>query len=327
MMKKVFYIVAVVLLGLIGCRPDTIEVDTVSIRPTSVELTVGSTYQLSAAVLPSDALQDFGWTSSRPAVATVNENGLVSAIAVGECDITVYASDKSDVCHVRVVDVDTTHPQDPTNPTNPTDTSTINPHSTQGEWIDLGLPSGLKWYSVNLGATSPEQYGDYYAWGETRPRSVYWWDTYSLGDYNSESGTFTMYKYNTDAEYGTIDGKTTLEAADDAATDVLGSGARIPTKSEWQELLDNTTATWTTQNGVYGLKFTAANGNRLFLPAAGLRGRSGLSYAGSNGYYWSSSLCETGPDYAWGMSFYENHPGLSGRDRCYGLSIRAVSQN
>lgn len=112
-------VLSLALLGFFGCRPETVDVDSVSIRPTSVELTVGSTYQLSAAVLPSDAPQDLEWTSSRPAVATVNASGLVTAVALGECDITVYAGDKSDVCHVTVVDGDPTHPTDPTDPQNP----------------------------------------------------------------------------------------------------------------------------------------------------------------------------------------------------------------
>ena len=107
------------LLGMWGCRPEAISVDSVSIRPTSVELTVGSTYQLSAAVSPSDAPQEVEWTSSRSAVATVNASGLVTAVALGECDITVFAGDKSDVCHVTVVDGDPTHPSDPNDPQNP----------------------------------------------------------------------------------------------------------------------------------------------------------------------------------------------------------------
>ena len=114
-----FAVLCVALLGMWGCRPETVDVDSVSIRPTSVELTVGSTYQLSAAVLPSDAPQELEWTSSRPAVATVNASGLVTAVALGECDITVFAGDKSDVCHVTVVDGDPTHPTDPTDPQNP----------------------------------------------------------------------------------------------------------------------------------------------------------------------------------------------------------------
>lgn len=117
--QTLFAVLCVAMLGMWGCRPEAISVDSVSIRPTSVELTVGSTYQFSAAVLPSDAPQELEWTSSRPAVATVNASGLVTAVALGECDITVFAGDKSDVCHVTVVDGDPTHPTDPTDPTNP----------------------------------------------------------------------------------------------------------------------------------------------------------------------------------------------------------------
>ncbi|MCR4812834.1 MAG: Ig-like domain-containing protein [Bacteroidales bacterium] len=312
-------VLSLALLGFFGCRPETVDVDSVTIRPASVELTVGSTYQLSAVVLPSDAPQELVWTSSRPAVANVNASGLVTTVAVGECDITVYASDKSDVCHVRVVDGNQENPIDPT---------TIAPNPTRGQWIDLGLPSGLKWYSVNLGATAPEHYGDYYAWGETHPRSVYTWETYSLGDYNSASQTYTMYKYNTSADYGMVDNKTTLEVADDAATSILGSGARIPTKAEWQELLDNTTATWTTQNGVYGRKYTVTNGNSLFLPVAGYRGSSELYVAGEFGDYWSSSLDEDSPGRAWGMYFSSHSHDVGSGNRLYGRSVRAVrSQN
>ena len=112
-------VLCMALLGMWGCRPEAISVDSVSIRPTSVELTVGSTYQLSAAVSPSDAPQEVEWTSSRSAVATVNASGLVTAVALGECDITVFAGDKSDVCHVTVVDGDPTHPSDPNDPQNP----------------------------------------------------------------------------------------------------------------------------------------------------------------------------------------------------------------
>ena len=219
----------------------------------------------------------------------------------------------------------------PTNPTDttttdPTDPTVIAPNPTQGEWIDLGLPSGLLWYSVNLGATMPEGYGDYYAWGETSPRSVFTWDTYSLGDYNSANDTYTMYKYNFLSNYGTVDNKTVLEAVDDVVTVVFGSGARIPTKAEWQELLDNTTAEWTMQSGVYGSRFTATNGNGLFLPAAGHWNDSELCYAGELGYYWSSSLL--GATSARCMVIRSDHQYEAGTDRYRGLSVRAVcSQN
>jgi len=199
----------------------------------------------------------------------------------------------------------------PTNPTNPT---TV-------EWIDLGLPSGLLWAKCNLGATTPEGYGNYYAWGETQPKYEYTWETYTYGDYD---GAYHLYKYNTSDSYGTVDNKTTLEAMDDAATAALGTGARIPTYDDWVELRSNTTGEWTQQNGVNGWKFTATNGNTLFLPAAGYRDGSSLCNDGTDGGYWSSSLLSDYPDGA--RSFFLRWDGsyMSDSRRRYGVSVRAV---
>lgn len=157
------------------------------------------------------------------------------------------------------------------------------------EWVDLGLPSGRLWAKCNLGAMTPENYGNYYAWGETTTKEVYLWSTYkySKGDYNQ------LTKYCSSSDYGYnffTDTLTTLQAVDDAAMATLGSDARIPTKKDWQELIDNTTSEWTSLNGVNGWKFTAANGNTLFLPAAGFRVGSGVNDASSDGNYWSASL-------------------------------------
>lgn len=200
-----------------------------------------------------------------------------------------------------------------------------------GEWVDLGLPSGLLWATCNLGATNPEDYGDYYAWGETSAKETYDWSNYRYATVDADGNLQTLTKYNTSETYGTIDNKTTLEASDDVATAVLGSGARIPTKAEWQELLDNTTAEWTTVNNVNGRKFTAANGSSLFLPAAGRRNGSSLYNDGTNGRYWSSSLHESYPNYAWSMDFYSDYQDVNiygGYYRYYGRSVRAVrSQN
>ena len=192
-------------------------------------------------------------------------------------------------------------------------------------WVDLGLPSGLLWATCNLGAIIPEEYGDYYAWGETQTKSDYSWDTYTYGDdYDPETRTWTMYKYNTAVSFGTVDNKTVLEAMDDAATQVLGGGARIPTADEWQELLDNTTCEWTQHYGVSGREFTAANGNSLFLPAAGVRDGSSL-YNDGTGYYWSSSLYANYPIHAWSFGFYSGGSGVNyGYYRYYGFSVRAV---
>ncbi len=192
------------------------------------------------------------------------------------------------------------------------------------EYVDLGLPSGLLWATCNVGANAPEEYGDYFSWGETQPKSDYNWNTYQYGSYN------TMTKYCTNASYG-YDGFTdnlaTLLPEDDAATANWGNGWRMPTKEEFQELYDNTTVTWTQQGGVNGRLFTATNGNSLFLPAAGARWDDELGEAGSNGYYWSSSLYTDDPDGAWDFSFGSYNASVTVGSRGSGLSVRAVREN
>lgn len=198
------------------------------------------------------------------------------------------------------------------------------------EWVDLGLPSGLLWASCNVGANSPECYGEYFAWGETEPKSVYSWSTYCYCTVDSVGGVTAFTKYVTSADYGTVDNLTTLQPSDDAAIAHMGNGARTPTQEEWQELMNNTTVEWTTLNGVNGRKFTANNGNSLFLPAAGGCSGSGIDAADSVGCYWSASLNTDYQGYAWGFGF-----DLYGQnmydyvDRRVGESVRAVrdSQN
>lgn len=200
--------------------------------------------------------------------------------------------------------------------------------TTTVQWVDLGLPSGLLWADRNVGADNPEDSGNYYAWGETSPKEVYTWDTYAYGNaYNA------LTKYCNKSDYGLdgfTDNLTTLEASDDAATVNIGSYARTPRDYEWQELMDNTTVTWTTRNGVYGRKFTASNGKSIFLPATGNRNGSSLLGAGELGIYWSSTLNSGNPVLAWYFYFescYQNM-GDSGT-RNTGFSVRAVraSQN
>ena len=190
-------------------------------------------------------------------------------------------------------------------------------------YVDLGLPSGLLWATCNVGASSPEDYGDYFAWGETQPKDIYNWSTYQYcnGDYN----TLTKYCNNSSYGYnGFTDNLTTLEPMDDAATANWGSNWRMPTKAECQELYNNTTVTWTTQNGVNGRLFTASNGNSLFLPAAGYRLHSSLYDAGGYGDYWSSSLYTGYPNDAWGLNFYSGICYMDYNYRYYGRSVRPV---
>ena len=191
-------------------------------------------------------------------------------------------------------------------------------------YVDLGLPSGLLWATCNVGANAPEEYGDYFAWGETTPKDTYNWSTYQYcnGSYN----TLTKYCNNSSYGYnGFTDNLTTLLPEDDAATANWGEGWRMPTKAEFEELYNHTTVTWTTQNGVNGRLFTASNGNSLFLPAAGYRGSSSLYYAGSYGDYWSSSLYTDYPDYAWSLFFGSGFCYVSdGGYRGFGRSVRPV---
>ncbi len=199
-------------------------------------------------------------------------------------------------------------------------------------YVNLGLPSGLLWATCNVGADNPEDYGDYFAWGETQPKDVYDWDTYQYShNYSWDNPNLT--KYCNDSYYGYngfTDDLTTLLPEDDAATANWGSDWRMPTKEEFQELYNNTTVTWTQQNGVNGRLFTANNGNSIFLPAAGYRYNSSLNYAGSGGYYWSSSLSTDDPSSAWYFYFYWGNYFVSYGDRSCGQSVRPVrsaSQN
>jgi hypothetical protein len=193
-----------------------------------------------------------------------------------------------------------------------------------GEYVDLGLPSGLLWATCNVGANTPEEYGDYFAWGETQSKNSYSWSTYQycMGDAN----TLTKYCDNPDYGYnGFTDNLTVLLPEDDAATVNWGAEWRTATQEEWQELLDNTIQEWTKQNGVNGCLFTAANGASLFLPIAGYRWGDEFFGAGGSGYYWSSSLYTGSPRNAWYFSF---HWGRSYVDDDYyrsdGRSVRAV---
>ena len=189
------------------------------------------------------------------------------------------------------------------------------------EWVDLGL--SVKWATCNVGASTPEEYGDYFAWGETEPKSTYNWSTYKYC--NGSDSTLT--KYNNSSSYGTVDNKTVLDKTDDAAAVNWGGSWRIPTEAEQDELRDNCSWIWTTQSGVNGYKVTSKkNGNSIFLPAAGTRNDSSFLLAGSSGYYWSSSLYTEYPNDAWNVYFGSGGVYRSFRRRYCGLSVRPVCQ-
>ncbi len=196
----------------------------------------------------------------------------------------------------------------------------------QHEYVDLGLPSGTLWATCNVGANSPEEYGDYFAWGETEPKEVYTWENYKWCN-----GTFdSMIKYCIFSKFGTVDNKTVLDLDDDAAYVNWGVSWRMPSWDQMEELRAECTWTWTTLNGINGRLVTGPNGNTLFLPAAGVRSGSELYDAGSEGLYWG---CELYPyadeDFDETPSASEfwldsNHNGLGGLSNLAGACVRPV---
>lgn len=190
------------------------------------------------------------------------------------------------------------------------------------EYVDLGL--SVKWATCNVGATKPEDYGDYFAWGETQPKSTYNWSTYKWC--NGSPSTLT--KYCTKSDYGTFDGKSTLELADDAARANWGGSWRMPTEVELEDLRANCKWEWTTQNGVKGYKVTSKKKgytkNSIFLPAAGYRDDSSLDDVGSSGNYWSSSLGTNYPNAVHCLYFNSSNVYWSSSNRDEGQSVRPV---
>lgn len=194
--------------------------------------------------------------------------------------------------------------------------------STPDYAVDLGLPSGTLWADRNVGAESPEDYGDYFAWGETAPKDIWGWSTYKW----CNGDNFSLTKYCPNKTYGFNefhDGKTILDPEDDAATVNMGSRWRMPTEMEIKELKDNCSWAWVSQNDVFGRKVTGPNGNSIFLPAAGY---NTSEEASKYGYYWSNSLGGSNPNDAWYLDFGEEYYGAHYNRRLYGCSVRAVVQ-
>ena len=194
------------------------------------------------------------------------------------------------------------------------------------DYVDLGLPSGTMWATCNVGAESPDQYGDYFAWGETQSKTTYSEINYiySHGGYNQ------LTKYCSQSDFGFdgfTDDLTTLESSDDAATSNWGEGWSTPTNKQWVELLTKCSHSWTTRNGVKGCLFTGRNGNTIFLPAASSRSDEDSRNVGDDGSYWSSSLNKGFPEYAKGFKFIISFDDCDLYDdlgRCSGRSVRPV---
>ena len=280
--------------------------ESVILNKSSTFLYVSHSEQLTATVLPENAAdKSVFWSSNNTGIATVDDEGNVKALAAGTATITVTTTlgGKSATCEVTVSELP-------------------NP-----EYVDLGLPSGLKWATWNVGAAKPEEYGDYFAWGETKPKSTYKWSTYIWC--NGSSTTFT--KYNTDPARGTVDNKVILDLEDDAARASWGGNWRMPTDPEWTELKVSTTMTWTSDYNGTGVAGTIVTSNvqgymdkSIFLPAGGFMNGSVLDARGSFGGYWSSSLNIDNNYCAWDMECNSSGAGWLVESRYLGQTIRPV---
>jgi len=197
------------------------------------------------------------------------------------------------------------------------------------DFVDLGL--SVDWATFNVGATKPEEYGLYFAWGETEGYSdvtdskQFAWSDYKLC--NGSSNTLT--KYNNNDSYGEVDNLITLELSDDAAY-VSDNTCRMPTSGECQELISNTTTAWTSVNGVNGVQLTSKldgyTDKSIFIPAAGFVYDGSLRDVGSIGYIWSSSLSSGSPSNAHSMYSISIRVNIGNNDRYYGFSVRPVKE-
>ena len=298
-----------------GNSEDPVQlVTSISLDKTSLRLIIGDEVTLTViSVIPDNASdKTFSWSSSDNAIASVDKSGKVTAKSKGNATIQATANDGSGVFASCSVDVK-------------------NPCPSRA--VDLGL--SVYWATSNLSTNVfcayPQDYGDYYAWGEIEPKAHYSWETYKLCD-GSRS---TLTKYNTSTSCGTVDNKTSFkdyDYDDDAARKQLLNNWRIPTDAEWTELRENCTWTWTADyngTGVAGRIVTSnVDGYKdksIFLPAAGRRVDSSVSAAGNHGYYWSSSLSTDDPVKAWNVDFSFGNVFRSGYGRSDGFSIRPVA--
>lgn len=297
----------------------------ITLDKSSLTLYVGENETISVtSISPSNAYdKTYSWTSSDESVASVDQSGKVVAKAKGSATIMASTNDGSGIYATSAVTVKKPVPDGA---------------------VDLGL--SVYWARSNLSSSglraNPEDYGDYYAWGETEPyyssqnpitwkdgKTGYNWASYSLC--NGSSSTLT--KYNNNNSYGTVDNKTVLELVDDAAHAKLGGNWRMPTDEEWAELRNNCTWTWTNDYNGTGVAGSIVTSNvdgykdkSIFFPAAGYRLASKLSSVGSYGCFWSSSLKARYPDLAYDAYFSSSNAGGPGSDRCHGRSVRPVTE-
>ena len=273
----------------------------VTLDRTELEVSTGNYGGLVATVQPSNATnKKVTWSSDDTSIATVDTNGNVKGISVGSTYIRVTTEDGGYTasCHVTVVK-----------------------YYKSPAMVDLGL--SVSWGSFNLGAESPSEDGDYFAWGETRAKNNYQWSTYLWANGAADALT----KYCTLPGYGNADYKSYVDEEDDVAHVRLGGRWRLPSKAEMEELMNNCTWTWTRVDGVAGFMVYGPNGKSIFLPASGRRTSASYYTRGSAGLYMSAQI---NPDEPWNQSvmyFTSAGPAINNYYRYFGVSVRPVNGN
>lgn len=282
---------------------NSVPVESVTLDRHELTLSVNQQYQFTATVLPENASnKNVVWASSaNSAKLYISSTGQLTALQPCEATITVRCQANPmiyDTCQVTV---------------------TGGSSDSGEEVVDLGLPSGLKWRGWNVGASKPEEYGNYYAWAETSPKSSYSSSNYKYKATDYGDGMIVYAKYDPTPIHG--DGKTVLEPEDDAASVNLGNGWRTPTFNEFKELRENCTWTWTTRNGVNGMLVTGPNGKSIFLPGGGWYTNTTLTGKTTYGSYWTA----TGSgDIAHAVDFAKGYVDKAVLARSDGRSVRPV---
>lgn len=197
----------------------------------------------------------------------------------------------------------------------------------QYEYVDLGLPSGLKWAKCNVGATSETDYGDYFQWGSTEPNTA---DECNWADapFNNGSDSYNKEYFNAHKSEW-LDSKNNLKSEFDAARAIMGGDWRMPTEAEFNELLNGTTNEWFfnyNDTGVSGRKFTSKTDTSkyIFIPAAGNCYDGSVYDVGYDGYVWSSSLSTSDPDIAWYLYFSSGNCRMNNFFSYIGWPVRGV---
>ena len=273
-----------------------VPVESVTFEHTDLIVFQGDSYQINVTVLPENATnKTITWTSSDPSIASISPEGIITGLGSGQVEITAKAGDIVATCVVMAIVI----------------VDEFDGEENGHYWVDLGLPSGIKWATCNVGADNATQTGSLFAWGEVSAK-----DSESNPPYSFKNFTTGKYlKYVTESRFGDIDNLFVLEPQDDAAHVQWGGDWRMPSQADVQELIDNTTYEPVQQYGKWGARLTSKNnGHSIFI----------LTDSNKNGDYFTSSLVKASSNCATGIILREGGIRFSNFSREIICPIRAV---